>query len=103
MIRSITLRAFVAVVACAAALPSAVRAADAKAPDLSSPKSAALVFAKAITEGDAAAIRAVCHGTEDELKAIESMANALASIRKFRNACNDKFGKDNVLSKGLPS
>jgi hypothetical protein len=103
MIRTNTLRAFVAMIACAAAIPSFVRAADEKAPDLSTPKGAAIAFAKAVQDGDKAGVRAVCIGNDEELKAMESMAGAMGAIKKFRTACDDKYGKDNLLTKNFPA
>src|SRR5258707_810347 len=101
MIRYTTLRAFVAMIACAAALPAFVRAAD--APDLSTPKSSAVAFAKALSTGNKEGLRAVCTGTEEELKSIDAMASLFSGMKKFRDACTDKFGADNILSKSFPA
>jgi len=103
MIRSISLRAFIAVVACAAAIPTLVRADEKKEADLSTPKGAAVAFAKAIQNGDKEGVRAVCIGKDEEIKAVESMASAMGAIKKFRTACNDKFGADNILTKSFPA
>lgn len=71
------------------------------AADLSTPKGAAVALAKGVMAGDNAAIREASTGTEEEYKTAEAMGTVMSSMLKFANACETKFGKDNVLSKSF--
>jgi hypothetical protein len=85
---------------CAALLVQPAFAAD--APDMSSPKSTAIAFAKALQANDTDTLKAVCVGSDDEQKAVQTLGSAMSAMRRFKTACADKFGKDNALGGGIP-
>jgi hypothetical protein len=78
---------------------SGATAAPAKA-DLSTPKGAALTFANALVSGDNAAIRACSVGSDTEYKTLESLSTMVSAMKKLSDAAVEKFGKDNVITKG---
>jgi hypothetical protein len=61
--------------------------------DLSTPKSAALVYLKAIQRGDAITARKVSVGTPDEKKWVDALAIMVDGMRSFDNALYGKFGR----------
>ena len=61
--------------------------------DLSSPKSAALAYLKAIQRGDAATARAAAVGTEEELRWVDSIANMVDGMRVFDKALLARFSR----------
>lgn len=71
----------------------------AAAADLSTPKAAAQSFAKAVTTGDNAGIRATTTGTEEQYKMAEAMGGMLKSMADLRAAATAKYGADNPISK----
>jgi hypothetical protein len=66
--------------------------AQAAAPDLSTPKKAAVEFARDLETGDMTAARAVAIGTADEFKLVEIISNLVRSARDLRAAAIEKFG-----------
>lgn len=82
---------FVTSVICVLALFVAARVAVA-GPDLSSPKSAAMSFAKALEAGDAATAKASAVATEEEGKFIDVMAGMMSGMLKLKAASIAKFG-----------
>ena len=91
MLRSIKPVLFACIAVFAAA---SLRAAD-------EPKDVAVAFAKAIMAGDKKATHDVAAGTEEQLKTLDTMTDAMHAILKFKEACDKKFGADNVLSKNM--
>src|SRR6476469_4723925 len=74
----------------------------ADAPDTSTPKAAAISFAKALQSNDATTLKAICVGGEEEQKAVETLAGAMGAMRRFKEACAAKWGKDNQLGGAIP-
>jgi hypothetical protein len=70
---------------------SAVLGAD--APDLSTPKKAALTFAKALEDDDLAGIRSSCIGSDDDFKVIAEVAKVVNAGKKVREAAIARFGE----------
>ncbi|HET6249709.1 MAG TPA: hypothetical protein VFE47_18615 [Tepidisphaeraceae bacterium] len=64
--------------------------------DLTTPKSAALAYLKAIQAGDVRTARAACFGTPEQLQWVDARATLVAGMRQFDNALYAKFG--NVTS-----
>lgn len=75
-------------------LGSSARAGDL---DLSTPKKAAAVFAKAVQEGDIDTLKMTATGTEDQLAAIKNVADMFGGIRKYEAAAVKKFGDQGKL------
>jgi len=71
----------------------------AAAADLSTPKSAAQSFAKAVTSADNAGIRATTTGTEEQYKMVEAMAGMFKSMSDLKAAAASKYGPENSISK----
>lgn len=91
------------VLACLA-LVAPARAAETGAADkvdFSDPKPVAVAFAKAMVAGDAKAVRATAVGTDEEFKTVEALGAIFPAIKKFKAACDAKFGPDNLLSKNM--
>jgi|SRR5665213_1221253 len=61
--------------------------------DLSTPKSAALVYLKAIQRGDAATAKKVSFGTPEQKGWVDALAIMVDGMRSFDNALYAKFGR----------
>lgn len=61
--------------------------------DLSTPKSAALVYLKAIQRGDSTLARKVSVGSADEKRWVDALAVMVDGMRSFDNALYAKFGR----------
>jgi hypothetical protein len=68
--------------------------AHAEAPDLSTPKKAAVAFAQDLESGDLAAARAASVGSEEDFKLIEIISGMVRSARDLRSSAIDKFGDE---------
>src|ERR1700679_2108760 len=68
------------------------RAAD--APDLSTPKKAAVAYARAIESGDLTAVKTTAIGTENDFSYIESIIGLIGANKELRAAAIEKFGED---------
>jgi hypothetical protein len=68
-------------------------------PELTSPKAVAVAFAKALQAGDDAAIRMVSVGPDENLKAAVAVGRVMPALKRLRDACDNKFGAGNILSK----
>jgi hypothetical protein len=64
----------------------------AAAPDLSTPKKAAVEFAKGLEAGDLVAARAAAVGSSDDFKIVEIISGLVRSARDLRTAAIEKFG-----------
>ncbi|HWE96564.1 MAG TPA: hypothetical protein VG269_21570 [Tepidisphaeraceae bacterium] len=60
--------------------------------DLSTPKSAALDYLKAVQRGDAATAKAASMGTAEQLRWVDGLAGMVGGMRKFDAALFAKFG-----------
>src|SRR5689334_1256004 len=67
-------------------------AALADAPDLSTPKSATVAFAKALQTGDADTAKAAAVQTPENLALIDTLAKLTIAGNKLRDAAKAKFG-----------
>ena len=72
------------------ALPA--RAAD--APDLSTPKKAAIAFAKGVESGDMTVVKATAIGTDSQYKLVEAIIGLIGANKELRTAAVDKFGEE---------
>lgn len=70
----------------------ALASARAAAPDLSTPKKAAVEFARDLETGDMAAARAASVGSAEQLKLAEVISDLIRSARDLRTAAVEKFG-----------
>ena len=61
--------------------------------DLSTPKSAAMVYLKAVQHADGATARAVSVGTADQKKWVDAMVAMVEGMRKFDDALYARFGR----------
>src|SRR5947209_5677003 len=61
--------------------------------DLSTPRSAALFYLKAIQRGDGSTARRVCSGTAEEKEWVDALATTVDGMRKFNDALYVKFGR----------
>jgi len=68
------------------------RAAD--APDLSTPRKAAIAFAKGVESGDMTAVKATAIGTDSDYKLVESIMGLIGANKELRAAAIEKFGED---------
>jgi hypothetical protein len=68
------------------------RAAD--APDLSTPKKAAIMFAKGVESGDMEAVKASSIGSDSDYKLVELIISYMAANKELRAAAIEKFGED---------
>jgi hypothetical protein len=64
--------------------------------DLSTPKSAALAYLKAVQRGDSRTARFVSSGSDAQKQWVTSLATTVDGMRKFDNALTAKFG--NIVS-----
>lgn len=71
---------------------SPARGAD--APDLSTPKKAAVSFAKGVEAADMSAVKASSVGTEDDYKLVQSIVDFISSAKQLREAAVAKFGEE---------
>ncbi len=78
---------FAAVIIGMMAIGAPVRGAD-----VDDVKAAALAFAKALENGDAAAAKDACVGTEKELAMVDGVVNVMGAMKKMGKAATDKFG-----------
>jgi len=62
------------------------------APDLSTPRSAALTFADAMAREDAPAARSLCVGSQQDLDLVDAIVAAIKARQKLVVAARDKFG-----------
>ena len=85
------------VVAAALTISGAARA-DA---DVSTPKKAAVSFAKAVSAGDTTAMKALSIGTDAEFALVKSLSDVVASTRKLEEAAAKKFGEEGKLPKEM--
>lgn len=71
-------------------------------PDLSTPKKAALEFAKDLESGDMAAAKAASVGSADDFKLVETISSLVRSARELRDTAIEKFGAagKNILPNG---
>ena len=69
------------------------------APDLSTPKSAALAFANAVVAADGPGVRATASGTDEQFKLVDTIGTLVGSMKKLSDAATAKFGADNAISK----
>lgn len=83
-----------ALLACLVLFAAQVRAAD-------EPKDVAVAFAKTIKSGDKKAAHDLCVGTPEQIKTIDTLIDMMSTILKFKDACDKKFGADNLLSKNM--
>jgi hypothetical protein len=60
--------------------------------DLSTPKKAALEFAKGLETGDMAACKAASTGSDEEFKVVQVISGLVHSARDLRNSAVEKFG-----------
>ena len=97
--RSALLFAIAACLALCLALAAAARAEPTTAtapttPDLSTPKKAALAFAKAVAAGDPDGIKATSTGGDNDYTIIKAVSDLFVSIRQLQNATTKKFGAE---------
>jgi hypothetical protein len=64
------------------------------APDLSTPKKAAVFFAKSVETGDMANIKATSVGSEDDYKLVQSIVGLIEANKQLRAAAIAKFGEE---------
>jgi hypothetical protein len=69
------------------------RARGAANPDLSTPKKAALVFARAMESGDVAAARSASTGSDEDYRILNLIADLVGAARQLRDAGVAKFGE----------
>jgi hypothetical protein len=69
--------------------------------DTSSPKKAAMVFAKAVEAGDMATVKAVSMGTDSEYALLKSVSDLSISMKKLETATVKKFGPEGKLPKEM--
>src|SRR5437763_12436424 len=62
------------------------------AADLSSPKAAAMTFAKAVEAGDVQAAKAAAINEGENAQLIETLTEVAANVNKLRDAAKAKFG-----------
>jgi hypothetical protein len=67
------------------------------APDLSTPKKAAIVFSKAVDMGDMDTARQTCTGTDEQFASIKGMNDMLAALKRYNVAAVAKFGDKGKL------
>jgi len=89
---------FTGLVVAAALTISGVARADA---DVSTPKKAAISFAKAVAAGDTAAMKALSTGTDAEFALVKSLSDVVTSTKKLEDACIKKFGDEGKLPKEM--
>jgi hypothetical protein len=70
------------------------RAAEREKADLSSPKSAAIAFHRAMLAGDADAAKSTATGTPAQQQAIEAVVDTYATLRALGAATAQKFGPE---------
>lgn len=90
MLRSLRIMFAAALVAMSGACASMQKA---KPVDLSSPKSAATAYVKAIQAGDAPTARAASTGTSQEMDWVDGWAGFARATRDLNNAVYKRFGK----------
>jgi hypothetical protein len=83
-----------------AALCSSLVLAESKAPDLSTPKSAAIAFGTALLADDSAGLHATATGSESDFKTVGALGTMVSAMKKLSDTASEKFGKDNVITKG---
>ncbi len=76
-------------------------AARADAPDTSTPKKTALIFAKAVQAGDLDAAKKVATGTDAEWNLIKMLSDMIVAMKAFSTAAADKFGDQGKLPPGM--
>src|SRR5581483_2217840 len=71
--------------------------------DQSTPKAAAMGFAKAMENGDAALAKELSVGSEQDQKVLSSMLEFTGSIKKLRDSASKKYGDkaDEVTGGGM--
>jgi hypothetical protein len=74
---------------------------DAPTADLSSPQSAAVALARAVQAGDGDGIRAAAIGSDQEVAGLLAMGKGQLAVEELCKACDEKFGKDNEVSRTL--
>jgi hypothetical protein len=72
----------------------------AKAPDLSTPKSAAVSFAKALQSNDIATAKAASTGTDEQYKLIDAAGQMMSGFKNYESAAVAKFGDAGKFGKG---
>lgn len=70
------------------------RAAESEKPDLSTPKSAAIGFHRAMLAGDAATAKSAATGTPAQQQAIDAVIETYATLRALGAATVQKFGPE---------
>jgi hypothetical protein len=113
---SVTRRAALAVVLMAAVAlltQPGCRKSETVEMDLSTPRSAALVFARAVESGDAETARSAAYAGGVELEWVDAMTAAMSGMRTLVNASEKRFGgeahtllatKDSLtMSAGIPT
>lgn len=87
---SLVLAASLAIVICIASADAASATAS---PDLSTPKKAALAFARAIEAGDVAGAEAASTGSAEDVRILHLIADLVGAARQLRDAGMAKFGE----------
>jgi hypothetical protein len=61
-------------------------------PDMSTPKATVVSFAKALNDGDAAAIKTLCTGTAKQVQTIDAVGEMVAASKRMQTAAVAKWG-----------
>ena len=88
------------VAVCAAITFSVTMSSRAEA-DMSTPKKAAVSFAKAVMAGDADGYKAVSTGTDAEFALVKSLSDMAMAMKRLEDASTKKFGADGKLPKEM--
>jgi hypothetical protein len=86
---------------CVAMVMTFVSVVRADEPDASTPKKAAVAFAKAVVAGDMATAKTLATGTEAEFAIVKSMSDMAGGLKRLEDAAVKKFGTDGKLPPGM--
>jgi len=70
-------------------------------PDTSTPKTAAVAFAKAVMAGDMDTVHKTAIGTDAQFAAVKSLSDMLAAMKRYEAAAVRKFGDEGKLAKDV--
>jgi hypothetical protein len=89
------------IIACLSTALVLASVARADAPDTSSPKKAALAFAKAVQAGDMATAKTLATGSDADWKLMQMLSDIMVASKAFATAASDKFGDQGKLPPGM--
>jgi hypothetical protein len=85
------------IIACLTTALVIASVARADAPDTSTPKKAAIAFAKAVQAGDMTTAKTLATGSDSEWKLIKMMSETMVAVKAFSAAAAEKFGDQGKL------